>query len=67
MCFAELRAEDVWERPPACPTAAEGGNGCLCCTVAPGQQVCKAKRKSNFSSTKKQKSNKAVQQARRQD
>jgi hypothetical protein len=66
-CFAELHAEEAWKCPPACPTAAKGVNDCLCCAVAPGQHVDKAKRKSNLSWKKKQKLNKkARRQARRQ-
>jgi hypothetical protein len=67
-CWPKHHAEEVWESPPACPTAVKGGDGCLCCTVAPGQQAAKAKRKhkSKLSSTKNQKLNKAVAQARRQ-
>jgi hypothetical protein len=69
-CSFELGAEEeeVWESPPACPTAATGGRGndCLCCTVEPRQRVTKRKRKSTLSPTKNQKANKAVKQARRQ-
>jgi hypothetical protein len=59
VCYFELRAEEeeeVWTRPPACPSAAAGDSDCLCwCEPKQAAQV--KRRKSTISSLKQQKYN----------